>query len=281
MALEVAIYGIERHRRSLSCCQAMFAGIRSCGDRPVHLSENSYVEPAHDLAVFYGYTATLRRVMADYIKTGRKAVYIDLGYWKREGLTGHHKITVNDRHPTAYFQKVKHSNARARLLGVAVDSWRRDREDNPILLAGMGDKAAEAEGRKVEQWEREAIDMIRRFSDRPIIYRPKPSWKQARPLPGTAFSPEAQPLTELFRTCHAVVTHHSNVAVEGIVAGVPAFCWKGVAVPMSLHDIAEIEEPYFPAAREQWINDIAYTQWNISEMTAGKPWRHMKDEGLI
>jgi hypothetical protein len=257
----------------------MYAGARAMGDRPVLLSADEYRTPQFPVAVFYGFTPTLRKVMADYVAAGLKAVYMDLGYWNREGLTGHHKIVVNDRHPTAYFQMVKHRSDRAEALGLRVKPW-RDGGDH-ILLAGMGDKAAVAEERQVESWEVAAIEALRRATKRPIIYRPKPSWLQARPLKWTTYSPKAQPLWAVLKNCHAVVTHHSNVAVEAILDGVPAFCWKGVATPMASQQIEQIETPYFPPARDQWIADIAYTQWSIAEIKAGQAWAHLKTEGLI
>lgn len=265
----------------------MFAGIKIVGDRPRLLMEGDYREPLHDVAVFYGFTQTLRRVMADYIAAGRKAVYIDLGYWGREGLQGHHKIVVNARHPTDYFQARRHDGKRRAALGIEVKPWRE--RGKHILLAGMGAKAAEAEGKTPESFERDAITWIKAHSDRPIVYRPKPSWVQSRPIAGTAFSwggtPRPGYATEHINTvlhgCHAVVTHHSNVAVEAIAAGVPAFCWKGVAQPMASQRIEDIETPAMPDGREQWVNAITYTQWNIAEMSAGLPWRHLKQEGLL
>jgi hypothetical protein len=279
MATEVAIYKIEGHRRSTMCCEAMHLGIRSTGDRPATISTHAYTKPMFPVAVFYGYDQILRQIMADYVAAGLHAVYIDLGYWQREGMTGHHKIVVNDRHPTKYFQRVKHSSERAQSCHVRLRDYQST--GRHILLAGMGPKAAEAEGKQPLKWESDAVEALRMFTDREIVYRPKPSWIGAPPLKGTRFSPKAERLEDVLRNCHAVVTHHSNVAVEGLVAGVPAFCWKGVAQPMALQDLKEIEAPFYPFERGQWVNDIAYTQWNVDEMKRGLPWRHLKNEGLI
>jgi hypothetical protein len=278
MALEVAVYGIDRHRRSENCCKAISLGIRSSGDRPFHVREQEYAGVKFPVAVFYGFTPILRQIMADYVEARLHAVYIDLGYWRREGLHGHHKIVVNSRHPTAYFQSVKHKPDRMRAVGVEIKPWHKGRD---ILLAGMGDKAANAEGLRTEEFETDAIATIKAHSNRPIIYRPKPSWLTAKPLPQTRWSPKSESLEGLFSNTHAVVTHHSNVAVEAICAGVPAFCKKGVAKSMALSDLRNIESPIYPEGREQWAADIAYTQWSIDEMTKGMPWRHMKSEGLI
>lgn len=278
MAGEIAIYLIPGHKRSGLCCHAMYAGIRAMGHRARLLPETAYQGPEHDVAVFYGYTATLRRVMADYRASGRKAVYIDLGYWGREGQRGYHKVVVNARHPTEYFQNRKHDDSRLGRFGLSPKRWREGRH---ILLAGMGDKAAGAEGFRVEAFERDAIAALRHVTDRPIIYRPKPSWLMAQPIDGTIYSPKSHDLNAIMAGAHAVVTHHSNVAVEGLIAGVPAFCWKGVATPLALQDLARIEVPLYPDGREQWAADVAWTQWSIDEMDRGLAWRYLKDEGLV
>ena len=284
MPLEVAVYAIPGHKRSTDCCLAMMSGIRAVGDRPRLLMENTYTEPAHDVAVFYGYNMTLQKVRADYMAAGRKIVYIDLGYWGREGRRGHHKIVVNDRHPTAYFQKRKHDGNRVAKLGIVVQPWQTGGKH--ILLAGMGSKAATAEGVPAESFEREAIRELKKYTDRPIVYRPKPSWLQARPIPGTSFdppqnAPSHRHLVTALAGCHAVVTHHSNVAVDGLVAGIPAFCWKGVATAMAGQELSKIETPYRPDDREAWVNAISYCQWDLAEMHGGLPWKHLKNEGLI
>lgn len=261
------------------CCTAMYGGVRSVGDRAYLIPEEQYRGPQFPVAVFYGYTPTLRGIMADYVKAGLKAVYIDLGYWMREGLRGYHKLSINSRHPTAYFQREKHGPERAKAVGISAKPWRE--RGQHILLAGMGDKAANVEGKAVESWERQALEALQRTTKRRVIYRPKPSWLQAKPIVGTVYSPKDQALESVLENCHAVVTHHSNVAVDALVAGVPSFCWQGVAAPLSLQDLAQIEEPFYPPARDQWISDIAYTQWSVDEMAAGRAWQHLKSEELI
>lgn len=260
----------------------MVRGIEKIGDTPVLYDEDRYPGPEYNVAVFYGLRGRLRDAFRDFQCNGRKAVYIDLGYWGRDHggkLYGYHKFAVNGRHPTAYFQRRKHPSDRLDFLGIRVKPWRRD--GNHILLAGMGAKAAAFEGFLPEQWETDAFNELRKYTDRAIIYRPKPSWASPEGIMGTVLSHRKQPLGDALKDCHAVVTHHSNVAVDGIIDGVPSFCSEGVASPLSLSDLSKIETPIYPEGREQWAADIAYCQWNLAEMAEGKPWKHLKDEGLV
>ncbi len=272
-----------RGPRARVICGSMIEGITKCGDDLTrHVREEYYNGPTVDAAVFYGLYGKIRHAFVDYRKPPRKAVYIDLGYWNRtEGgkLYGYHKIAVNSRHPTAYFQNRPMPHNRFLQQGVAISPWQKG--GRHILVAGMGAKAADVEGFKPSEWEESAVREIRRYTDRPIIYRPKPSWRHATEIEGTTFSGRDERLATVLADCHAVVSHHSNVCVDAILAGIPSFCWHGVAKPMSLRELALIETPLYPDDREQWAANIAYTQWRPDEMASGAAWRYLKDEGIL
>ena len=287
MSARVVVYQIPYHHRSAVICEAMEQGIRRHGVEVIRKFETEYSGIEADYAVFYGLEGKLSRIFKEYIANaeakGTKALYIDLGYWKRKERSnkfgGYHKIVVNARHPTEYFQRRVHDDSRLRELNVSIEPWRRG--GNHILIAGMGDKGAAAEGYDIEQWERWAIGKIRENSKRAIVYRPKPSWKRAKPIAGVGYSGRLIECVHALRDCFAVVTHHSNVAVDAICMGIPAFCWHGVAKPMSLQDLSLIEKPMKPDSREQWVRDISWCQWNVEEMKKGIAWKCLKDEGVI
>lgn len=277
-ARSIAVYFIPGHEWSRKAGEAMAEGIRRCGDRAHVMPVTEHRGADHAAAVFWGFIEPCQRVMSDYRAAGKAAVYIDSGYWGR-GKDGYCKVAVNSRHPTAYFQRRKHDHARAAELGIKPSPYR---SGSHILVAGMSAKAAWAEKLEpVESFERRCIDVLRTITDRPIVYRPKPTWKAAKPIEGVRYSAPEEPLSQVLADCHAVVTHHSNVAVDGLVAGVPAFCLEGVALPMSLQDVRLIEHPRYQDGREQWIADVAWCQFNVAEMRDGVAWRHLKDEGLM
>lgn len=284
----IVVYKQPVNRRSDITCTAMLAGIRKVEGptRVIMQQAIQYVEPHHDVAVFYGLHGALTRCMQDYSRDSkRRAVYIDLGYFgRREGgkLFGYHKIAVDARHPTAYFQSTPHKPDRWSRFRMAIRPWRQPARGAPIILAGMGPKGAAAEGLGPLQWETEAVKTIRRYTNRPIIYRPKPNWEGAPPVVGTQYTkPDAVKLDDQVRHSHAIVSHHSNTNVEGLILGIPSFTMGGVATLMGLSDLSKIEEPLLPEGREQWLADLAYTQWSVQEMADGLAWRHMKNEGLV
>lgn len=260
----------------------MVQGIRKCGDEPILRTSTSYrgVPPTR-IAIFYGLALGLARIKSDYERSGRTAVYCDLGYWTRRIASRHdgfHKVAVNDRHPTAYLMRINHTPERFERHGVAIQPWRE--EGRHILVAGMSAKAAVAEQLHASRWEERTIGKLKHLTRRPIIYRPKPNWHGARAIAGATFDRDT-PLREVLKNCHAVVTHHSNVAVDALMAGVPVFCEKGVASLFSPLGLESIEKPLMPEGREQWAWNLAWTQWNLQEMREGLAYRYLIDDGLI
>jgi len=284
---EFVIYQQPVNRRSDITCKAMLEGIRKIegASRVILQGSTQYVSPMHRVAIFYGLHGRLAGCFKDYARDPhRHGVYIDLGYFgRREGgkLFGYHKFAVNDRHPTAYFQTKRHSSSRWDRFRYAIRPWRPNHPNSPIILAGMGPKGASAEGYNPGQWEAEAARIIRRHSKRPIIYRPKPNWLGAPPIPGTQYTrPDSIKLDDQLRDAHAIVSHHSNANVEALMLGVPSFTEGGIGTTMSLSDLSKIEYPYFPEDREQFFYDLAWCQWSVAEMREGLAWRYLRDEVL-
>lgn len=271
--------------RARVVCAAMMQGIRKCGwDKVDHIIDSQYNgDPGADVAVFYGAAGKLRTIMNDYINAGKLAFYIDLGYWGRHTggrRQGYHKIVLNGRHPTPYYKKMVHSKDRFKLFGLNISPWKK-RPDGAIMIAGISAKGARFEGFESLQWERNAIERIRRVTDRRIIYRPKPTDGSAQPIPGVDYSPPGEPLDLVMAKTAIVVSHHSNTNIEAILQGICSLTNEGVAIDQSQTDFNKIEHLVQRDDRAQWAADIAYTQWSVKEMWDGLPWRHFKTEDMI
>ena len=277
--MTLAIVYVGAGKRATVVGAAMAAGLKRCGVKVRTRPSDAYAGVEGDLAVFYGLEGNLA-ALADYPAAGGHAVYVDLGYWQRHAggrYAGFHRVAVDGRHPAPHLSRRQKTAARLHGLGVRVAAWRP--ASGHILLAGMGAKAARYVGFAAEEWERAAIAALRTTTDRPITYRPKPSWTAARPIEGCGYSHPLSPLA--FDDVFAVVTHHSNTAIEGLAAGVPAFCRQGPAAALALQDLAKIETPWRPEDRERWLANLAWCQWSVAEMAAGDCWRNLVDEGLV
>ena len=262
--------------------KAIMQGMQRVGEDAEQRSSQTYRgRPQSEIAIFYGLSGGLRNVLRDYRESGRRALFIDLGYWGRRKKTrwdGFHKIVLNARHPTAYFRDTPKPHDRFAQFSVPVQPWRTSGE--PVIVIGMSQKAAAEEHYRAEEWERDTVQRLRKMTRRPIIYRPKPNWPGARPIPGTQLQRDI-PIPDALVGAHAIVTHHSNVAVDAILAGIPAICPDGVASVISSHDLESIESPLLSRDRAQWAADLAYCQWNMAEMADGTAWRMLGQMGLL
>lgn len=283
--LTVVIYRGDS-KRAYTLCEAMVSGITRTGDKVLSVTPAAkYRGGVHaDVAVFYGLKDNLMRIYKEYIAAGKRTILMDLGYWGRtEGgrLCGYHRVVANSLHPNYYYQMSKHSSDRFLKFGLEVKPV--DKSGKYVLLAGMSEKAAWVFNLKPLEYEKRMLAEIRKYTDKPILYRPKPSWRGAGPIDGTTYSPPEEDITEALNRSSVIVTHHSNVSIDAILNGKPCIV-TGHGVGMAVSSSVDcIEEPYFPyeEKRMRWLSDIAYTQWTVKEIQAGKPWKHLKREGVL
>lgn len=227
-----------------------------------------------DIALAYGWAH--ERIFTAYKDAGATYVYWDLGYWARKfpgnPLDGYYRLAVGDW-DTAVNMRLQCPDDRWRAAGIPLRE--RAGRPNEILIAGMSEKAAKSHGYRFNQWEHRLRDDIAAFGLKyPIILRPKPN-KKKRGLPD---------IQKALASARIVISHHSNVSVDALIAGVPSYAVKGVGV-LARHGETltadYLQKPYFPsdADRLQILCDIAYAQWTPAEMRAGAAWEHIK--GLL
>ena len=70
-----------------------------------------------------------------------------------------------------------------------------------------------------------------------------------------------------------VVCHHSNVAVDACIAGIPVVCADGAAAALYNNDLLNPVTPSFEE-RLRFLRNLAWWQWHPSE--AKKAWTFIK-----
>lgn len=263
MALTVACLTIRSRQNYRRIAEAMHAGILRCGDKPVFADYRTKVQA--DAAVMYGWR------YRDAMKRYRQFVYADLGYWSRDEFF---RVSVNTWSPDHYV-KAGLPSSRFEALGLRVKPWRESGDE--IIVAGSTRKAATDHGLGYQAWEQEAIRKLQGCGKR-VVYRPKPTDMEATKLQGAEF--DRRPISEALRNTWAWVTHHSNSAVDALLAGVPVHCETGAAKAFSV-PIEQVADPELLPGREQFLADVAWLQWTLDEMRSGACWAHLKERGLI
>jgi len=208
----------------------------------------------------YGMLRGLREILD--AAQGREWFYLDNGYF---GHGAYFRVT---RGALQLQGRQVEPRGLARLYEHALP-WRDwQRTGSHVLIAQQTDAWYALNGLGgIEQWTRCAADELRRHTGRQIVIREKCS-----PVP----------LDEHLADCWAVVTHSSNVAVDAIVRGIPAFVLgQSAAAPVALSDLSRIESPLRYEDRLHWAARLAANQWTLDEMRSGQCWQELNQCAAI
>lgn len=271
--MKAVIYGLERTSGGAGnrIARAMAEG---CKRRKVEYDAYGNFDGVirGDIALCYGWVHELKtKLFSSYLNAGAHCVFFDLGYWGR-GNTGYYRIGI-DSWDTRDNLKRNCSSDRfdsfaKRGFFTLRNGWNFD--SKKIMIVGMSDKAARTHGYEPQQWENQTLAWLKENVPEYEPYiRQKPTMVKEK-MPS---------IDEAFRDTYFVVSHHSNVSVECLVANIPYHAVKGVGTLLCPRDLTaeNIREPEFPANsdRMQLLYDTAYSQWSIGEMQSGECWDYI------
>lgn len=127
-----------------------------------------------------------------------------------------------------------------------------------------------------QNWPDSVLTRLRKITDRPIIYRPKPTRPRlpSNSYPNVVIDSDVD-LIEQFGNVHAIVTWNSpSISSKALLEGVPIFidAPNCIAKKLSAGDIIDIESPR-KLSREQFFYNLAYSQWSKEEIENGMPFK--------
>jgi hypothetical protein len=249
-----------------------------------------------------------RELFRAHFNAGSHVLYFDKGYTRHASpspvkLWEYWRVALDAHQPTDRLARMPPPGVgRWDRLGLVMQPWRRGNEEDTatvselaqvsreharkapghILLAGSSQKYHDFYGLKdPTSWARKVVAALREETKREIVYRPKPSWKDAVPIEGTRFSSGAETIDEVLAGAWAVVTHGSNACFEAVLAGVPVVALgDAVAKPISSTTLDAIESPRRASyvERLQWAARLSYWQWTMPEMATGQAWAFLRPQ---
>ena len=208
---------------------------------------------------------------------GAVPIMLDKGYirTRAEGarVWEYWRVSVGAHHPThtTLMLDCKIPSDRFDALDLKVMPWRT--RGLQIVIAGSSAKYHDFYGLEPpNDYYARLVVQLRELTDRPIVYRPKPSFKDARRIKGAYHSTGNENIIGALEGAWALVTHGSNACFEAALAGVPSIILgDGVAAPISSTSLEGIESPR-TERRGRWLASLAYHQWTEDEMRSGKAW---------
>ena len=221
--------------------------------------------------LFHGRMQENQQVYNHYRDLGRPVIIIDVGTLIR-GVTW--KVAVNNITADGHYGHEHNLDwDRPRRLGIGLQNQTLRPE---ILIAAQHQQSLQMS--KVPDQEAlitQQIAQIRSTTDRPIVVRSHP--RCALNISQLPLGIEIQAPQRLVNTYdsydmtvnyRAVVNHNSGPGIQAALAGArPIVDRSSLAAPVSI-DISCIEKPY-AVDREQWLVEIAHTEYTIPELEAG------------
>jgi hypothetical protein len=183
----------------------------------------------------------------------------------------------------ARWQKIKQD------LGLDLRPWRTS--GSHLLLCLQRNGGWSMGGTNVIDWAVDTVQILKRYTDRPIIIRSHPGDKgrgrdttaivttlQRKGIKKIYVSPEKSELVHDLRNCWAVINHNSSPVVGAAIEGIPIFVtdpMNSQARDVANTDLAKIENPDIPD-RQNWIERLSQFHWNFQDISDGTAWRHMR-----
>lgn len=230
--------------------------------------------------LFHGRMLSNKTVWNNAKKAGRPVVVLEVGGINR-GTTW--KVGLNGINQGSYHVPSNVDDSRAKQLGLKLLPWRTDGEY--IIICGQHNKSLQwADMPPMSKWIMDTIDTIQQFSKRTIIIRPHPRCplpyiesqfknvynQTPMHIPGTYDNFNLD-----FSKVWSTVCWNSNPGSQSIIAGVPSFVGKSsLASAVANTDLSKIENPNMPE-RQQWLNELAYTEYTLAEIESGIPIKNL------
>ncbi|WP_326535354.1 hypothetical protein [Pseudorhodoferax sp.] len=212
-------------------------------------------------AVFFGVTEPSQHLWRQAQREGRDWYYLDNAYFDaargRAFRAVRNAVQARGDEPPDW--------PRFARLGLRIMPWRRS--GRHVLLVLQSATHMQVVAGKRADWGREALQLLARHTDRPVVVRGWRSNKMAL----------AATLAEALQDCWALVTWSSAAANEALLAGVPVFTLGPCAASaLALADLRRIESPLYAEGRARWAAALAGRQWTLEELRAGIAWRTLQ-----
>jgi len=196
-------------------------------------------------------------------KTGRTFYAIDTGYFGNGKVKYIHRVTKNSLQYLGPI--IERPLDRAQSFGYKFTKFK---PGTKILLVPPSDKVMKLfDQPEPEIWVNQTIKKIRKYSDRPIEIRLKPSRSERVSVKSIQAA--------LAENVHCLVTYNSIAAIEALMEGKPAIVLgDNAASVIAETDLSNIENPKIPSKDEMdaYMANLAYCQFTVEELKSGYAW---------
>lgn len=220
-----------------------------------------------------------KNVWDQYRQQGKPVIVAEVGGLIRN-LTW--RLSINGINRSARFPIIdKFDLDRPKKLNLSLKPWH---SGEYILICGQHEKSQQWEKMPpMDEYYKKTILEIRKHSDRPIVIRSHPRYREKLffnideefykahkvewNIPKKIReSYDSFDLEVLLPHCHCVISHSSNSGLSAVMAGTPVIVSKeSLAYDMGTDDFSKIESPPMPD-REKWLLELSHKEWFKEEI---------------
>jgi hypothetical protein len=257
--MDLTVYATASHQ--VRCAEAVVAGVTSVGGRGRVVHATSELTTLH--VACWGW-----RVGKELKARGHKVLVMERAYlgdrfawfslgWG--GLNGYASFDTQDDGGARFREHFAH----------LMQPWKTGGKF--VLLIGQVPGDMSLRGRDLKPWYATATQQALIHYGLPVVFRPHP---QAIKLGHPTICPKGATLStgslaEDLARAAVCITFNSNTGVESVLAGVPTVTADdgSMARAVTGHVIGDMLRP----DRDEWASRLAWCQWQLDEITSGKP----------
>jgi hypothetical protein len=237
--------------------------------------------------LWHGKMAANKLIWKEFKKQGKPIVVLEVGGINRNTTW---KVGIDGINGRANFCNKENLDVnRPKKLGIELKPWKTNGEN--IIICGQHQKSEQwINLPHIDQYYENRILEIRNHTDAPIFLREHPrhlrgihymneidlqlkyavKYMATNHIEGTYDNYDFNTALE---NAKLVVSESSNPGMEATINGVPA--WTGpesLTYPVSVHP-KDLDKEY--PDREQWLIELAHTEWTVEEIESGIPWARL------
>jgi len=219
-----------------------------------------------------------KTIYENYRRTNKPIIIIEVGNLKR-GTTW--RICLNHINNLGKFGTDQPLDVtRPSLLGISLEPF-NNRRRGEILIACQHSASLQWEGQpSMEEWVRQTISQIKKYSGRRIVVRPHPRSPIREKFTDAVIElpSKIEGSYDSFNIdygYHCIINHNSGPAVQAAINGTPTICdSSSLAFPVS-ENWENLENPQLPD-REEWFLKLCHTEWTVEEISQGIPIKRLE-----
>lgn len=219
-------------------------------------------------------------IYEEALKHKKRIIYLDAAVIKsvrKDASRSYYQVGYDCIKSNGKYYNENSSPDRWKKLRVPIMPWQNVDSGKYYIVTGQVRYGIGSQHIDIHRWYREVMWYLTKKRCK-TYFRPHPN--DTKPYSNPKFKYE---VSKSQSSIQCVLSFSSNFVVDTISRGIPTIVFSELS-PAAPHAFGHIEDinnlQKFCFEREQWLYDLAYTQWHTDEIKSGECWAHLKPHAL-